>query len=450
VIADAVGTPTYVYSRRAVLESFSAYHRALASVPHVICYSMKANGNLAILALLARAGSGVDVLSGGELFRALTAGVDPKKVVFAGVGKEPAEMREALKAGILMFNVESSAELRQLDRVAQELGLRAPVALRVNPDVDPQTHPYISTGLKSSKFGIPISQALAEYEAATRLPGILVVGVHMHIGSQLTKISPYADSLSRVADLVETLRARGIQIRYLDAGGGLGIRYKNETPPSQADLGAVLLPFVERLGVTLILEPGRSIVGNAGLLLTRVLYLKETEAKRFVIVDAAMNDLIRPSLYGAYHEIMYVRAPDGRPSTVVDVVGPICESGDFLAQDRELPEAAEGDLLAVMSAGAYGFAMASNYNARPRAAEVLVDKSRYSVVRQRETYENLIAGESLPSEGGEPPFRASPRSSSVTGSAMPRGRPPGARVPSKLRGQSPRSKETKSRRKKEG
>jgi diaminopimelate decarboxylase len=395
VIADVVGSPTYVYSRRAVLESFSAYHQALASVPHVICYSMKANGNLALLAALAQAGSGVDVLSGGELFRALTAGVDPRKIVFAGVGKQPGEMREAIKAGILMFNVESSAELRQLDRVAQELGARAPVALRVNPDVDPQTHPYISTGLKSSKFGIPISRALTEYEAATRLPGIEVVGVHMHIGSQLTKTSPYADSLSRLADLVEALRVRGIQIRYLDAGGGLGIRYKDEVPPTQTDLGAVLLPVARRLGVTLILEPGRSIVGNAGVLLTRVLYTKETESKRFVIVDAAMNDLIRPSLYNAHHEIWHVSSPDGRPRTVVDVVGPICESGDFLAKDRELPEADEGDLLAVMSAGAYGFAMSSNYNARPRAAEVLVDGDRYSVSRQRETYESLIAGESI-------------------------------------------------------
>jgi diaminopimelate decarboxylase len=400
VIADAVGTPTYVYSRRAILESFTAYTHALASVPHVICYAMKANSNLAILAALARAGAGVDVLSGGELYRALTAGVDPKKIVFAGVGKQPEEMREALKAGILMFNVESPAELRELDRVAQELGTTALTALRVNPDVDPETHPYISTGLKSSKFGIPISRALAEYEAAAHLPGIEVVGVHVHIGSQLTKTSPYADSLARVTELVDALRRRGIQIRYLDVGGGLGIRYKDETPPSQADLGAVLLPFAKRLGVTLILEPGRSIVGNAGALLTRVLYLKETEAKRFVIVDAAMNDLIRPSLYNAYHEILPVRASDGTKRVIVDVVGPVCESGDFLAQDRELPEASSGDLLAVMSAGAYGFAMASNYNSRPRAAEVLVDGSRYSIVRRRESYEDLILGEQVPEQEG--------------------------------------------------
>ena len=324
--------------------------------------------------------------------------MDPKKIVFAGVGKQQEEMREALKAGILMFNVESPAELRQLDRVAQEMGAAAPVALRINPDVDPETHPYISTGLKSSKFGIPISRAVAEYETAARLSGIEVVGVHMHIGSQLTKTAPYTDSLLGVAGLVETLRSRGIRIRYLDVGGGLGIRYRDETPPSQAELATALLPFAERLGVTLILEPGRSIVGNAGALLTRVLYLKETEVKRFVIVDAAMNDLIRPSLYDAYHEILPVRAPERTKRTIVDVVGPVCESGDFLAKDRELPEASPGDLLAVMSAGAYGFAMASNYNSRPRAAEVLVDGSRYAIVRRRESYDELVAGEQIPDD----------------------------------------------------
>ncbi len=396
VVAEEVGTPAYVYSRRAILDSYDAYSRALAPVPHVICYSVKANSNLAVISLLARAGSGADVLSGGELHRSLTAGVDPKKIVFAGVGKQREEMREALKADILMFNVESPAELRELDRVAQELGQAAPVALRVNPDVDPGTHPYISTGLKSSKFGIPISRALAEYEAASRLPGIEVVGLHMHIGSQLTKVSPYADSLARVSKLVETLRERGIGIRYLDVGGGLGIRYRDETPPSQAELASALLPSVERLGVTLIVEPGRSIVGNAGALLTRVLYLKETETKSFVVVDAAMNDLIRPSLYNAYHEIFPARAPGGAKRAAVDVVGPVCESGDFLAKDRELPETSPGDLLAVMSAGAYCFAMASNYNSRPRAAEVMVDGSRYSIVRRRESYEDLIAGEQIP------------------------------------------------------
>jgi len=306
-------------------------------------------------------------------------------------------MREALKAGILMFNVESPSELRLLDRTAQSLGLRAPVALRVNPDVDPETHPYISTGLKSSKFGIPITQAFAEYRAAASMSGIEVVGIHMHIGSQLVKTSPLADALARIVPLIETLRANGIAIRYLDAGGGLGIRYKDEHPPSPDAYAEALLPTVKKLGVTLVIEPGRAIVGNAGVLLTRVLYRKEAETKRFVVVDAAMNDLIRPSLYNAYHEIRPVKEPRQAAVELVDVVGPICESGDFLAKDRELPTVDEGDLLAVMSAGAYSFAMASNYNARPRAAEVLVDGDKFSVVRRRESYEDLIAGETLPS-----------------------------------------------------
>ena len=395
-IAAAVGTPTYVYSRQAILSSFRAYDQAFQSIPHVICYAMKANMNLAVLSTLARAGAGVDVLSGGEIFRALTAGVDPKKIVFAGVGKQESEMREALKAGILMFNVESASELTLLDRTAQSAGVRAPIALRVNPDVDPETHPYISTGLKTSKFGIAIREALEHYETASKLAGIEVVGMHMHIGSQLVKTSPFADALSRLVELIGKLTAKGIHIRYLDAGGGLGIRYKDETPPSHAAYAEPLLPALRTLGVTLIVEPGRSIVGNAGALIARVLYRKEAESKRFVIVDAAMNDLIRPSLYNAYHEIRPVCEKRGGATEVVDVVGPICESGDFLAKERELPRLEEGELLAVMSAGAYGFAMASNYNARPRAAEVLVDGEKFSVVRRRETYEEMISGEPLP------------------------------------------------------
>ncbi len=395
MIADAAGTPTYVYSRATLLENYRAYTAAFASHPHVIAYAMKANANLGVLASLAREGAGADVVSGGELFRALKAGVPPKKIVFDGVGKIREEMRDALKADILMFNVESAAELSLLDRVAQELGVKAPVALRVNPDVDPQTHPYISTGLRSSKFGIPMSQALSEYDAAHRLAGIEVVGVHMHIGSQLTRVAPIGDALARVVELVRTLQSRGIPIRLLDVGGGLGIRYRDEETASPREYAEVILPAVSQLGVTLILEPGRSMAGNAGLLLTRVLYNKETGDKRFVVVDAAMNDLIRPSLYDAYHEILPVREPRGRSVLTVDVVGPVCESGDFLAKDRPLPEVAEGDLLAVMSAGAYGFSMASNYNARPRAAEVLVDGSRYAIVRRRESYEDLIAGESF-------------------------------------------------------
>ena len=395
-IAEAVGTPTYVYSRQALLDRFAAYDRAFAGVPHLVCYAVKANGNLGLLHCLAQAGAGADVVSGGELYRALRAGMDPKKIVFAGVGKTREEMREALKADILLFNVESPAELALLAEVARGEGARARVALRVNPDIDPQTHPYISTGLKSSKFGIPIAQAEAEYAEAARLPGIEVAGVHMHIGSQLTSLQPYADSLERVTALVERLQEQGIAIQYLDLGGGLGIRYKDETPPAPEEYTRLLVSAVRTLGVTVIIEPGRSIVGNAGALLTRVLYWKRGEAKEFVIVDAAMNDLIRPSLYDAYHEIRPVKRADGLSRATVDVVGPICESGDFLAKGRELPRVEAGELLAVLSAGAYGFAMASNYNARPRAAEVLVAGDRFSIVRRRESYEDLVAGEQFP------------------------------------------------------
>lgn len=395
-LADTLGTPLYVYSRHSLIAAFSAYQRAFASIPHIICYAMKANSNLGVMATLAGVGAGADVISGGELFRALRAGIDPKKIVFAGVGKSREEMRDALKSEILMFNVESDTELRHLDGVAQEMGLRAPMALRVNPDVDPQTHPYISTGLKGSKFGIPIGRALAGYEAAARMKGIEVVGVHMHIGSQITKTAPFADAIARVVDLIGRLRRSGIQIRFLDAGGGLGIRYKDEEPPSKEAYAKALLPLVRELGVSLILEPGRSIVGDAGVLLTRVLFIKEGETKSFVVVDAAMNDLIRPSLYSSYHEIRPVHRHPAAVTAVVDVVGPVCESGDFLATERELPRVREGDLLAVMNAGAYGFAMASNYNSRPRAAEVLVARESYSVVRRRESYEDLIAGESPP------------------------------------------------------
>jgi diaminopimelate decarboxylase len=396
VVAAAVGTPTYVYSKAALLASFAAYDRAFAAVPHLLCYSVKANGNLGVLATLARAGAGADIVSGGELYRALRAGIPPRKIVFSGVGKTREEMREALKADIMLFNVESASELRVLDEVASEMGVRAPIALRVNPDVDPQTHPYIATGLKTAKFGIPIGDALAAYDEATHRKGVEVVGVQMHIGSQLTKTSPFADSIARVAGLVRDLRARGMDVRYVDVGGGLGIRYREETPPTHVAYADVLVPALRELGVTALLEPGRSLVGNAGLLLTRVLYRKDTADKTFVIVDAAMNDLIRPAFYDAYHEIRPVREAS-RPAAAetVDVVGPICESGDFLARDRAMPRAAEGDLLAVMSAGAYGFAMASNYNARPRAAEVLVDGSRYTIVRRRETYEDLVAGETI-------------------------------------------------------
>ncbi len=396
-IADSTGTPTYVYSTATLLDNYTAYDRAFAPVPHIVCFAMKANGNLAVLATLARAGAGVDIVSGGELFRALRAGVPPQKIIFAGVGKTREEMGEALKAEILCFNVESRSELRALGETAQALGARAPVALRVNPDVDPQTHPYISTGLKTAKFGVPITDAVAAYEEAARLPGIELVGVQMHIGSQLTQVAPFADSVERMAALVDALRSKGIGLRLIDIGGGLGIRYRDELPPSQDEYAQVLLPVLRRLGATVLLEPGRSIAGAAGVLLTRVLYRKTSPDKTFVIVDAAMNDLIRPAFYGAYHEIRpTTEAAAARPRETVDVVGPICESGDFLAKDRELPRVDEAELLSVMSGGAYGFAMASNYNARPRAAEVLVDGDRYAIVRRRETYEDLVAGESIP------------------------------------------------------
>ena len=395
-IADAVGTPAYVYSKAALLDSYRAYDHAFKDVPHLICYSIKANSNLAVIATLARAGAGADIVSGGELHRALRAGVSPKKIIFSGVGKTRDEMRDALKAEILLFNVESMSELRALDEVARELGTRAPVALRVNPDVDPQTHKYIATGLKSAKFGIPHTQALAAYEEAARLRGIQVVGTDMHIGSQLTKALPLGDAVARVAALVKQLRERGIEITTIDVGGGLGIRYRDETPPTHAEYATVLLPALKELDVTVLLEPGRSIVGNAGALLTRVLYHKQTDAKTFVVVDAAMNDLVRPAFYDSYHAIVPVaEARTTAPVETADVVGPICESGDFFAKDRAMPRPEEGDLLAILSAGAYGFAMASNYNTRPRPVEVLVDGDRYTIVRRRETFEDLVAGETI-------------------------------------------------------
>jgi len=395
-VADAVGTPAYVYSKAALLDSYRAYDHAFKDVPHLICYSIKANSNLAVIATLARAGAGADIVSGGELQRALRAGVPAKKIIFYGVGKTRDEMRDALKAEILLFNVESVGELRALDEVARELGTRAPVALRVNPDVDPQTHKYIATGLKSAKFGIPHTQALAAYEEAAGLRGIQVVGADMHIGSQLTKAPPLGDAVARIAALVKQLRERGIEITTVDVGGGLGIRYRDETPPSHAEYATVLLPALKELGVTVLLEPGRSIVGNAGALLTRVLYHKQTDAKTFVVVDAAMNDLVRPAFYDSYHAIVPVaEARAAAPVHTADVVGPICESGDFFAKDRALPRPEEGDLLAILSAGAYGFAMASNYNTRPRPVEVLVDGDRYTIVRRRETFEDLVAGETI-------------------------------------------------------
>ena len=396
-IAKEVGTPCYVYSHATLIRHYRALNSAFHSVPHIVAFAMKANSNLGLLRLMATEGSGADIVSGGELFRALKAGVPPAKIVFAGVGKSREEIRYALETDVLMFNVESSAELHAIDEVAAEMRRRARVALRINPDIDPKTHPYISTGMKKSKFGISAERALDEFKLASSLKHIDVVGVHKHIGSQLTDVTPFVDSLKKILGLVETLKAHGANIRYINIGGGLGITYSDEVPPLPHQLADAVAPLVRDLKCILIMEPGRVIVGNAGILVTRVLYMKEGEAKRFVIVDAAMNDLIRPSLYGAYHEIK----PVGEVSATakkhpVDVVGPVCESGDFLAKDRPMPESKPGDLLAVMSAGAYGFVMSSNYNSRPRVPEVMVKGGEIHVMRTRETYDDLIRGEKIP------------------------------------------------------
>jgi diaminopimelate decarboxylase len=392
-IAEEVGTPAYVYSHATLTRHFQVLDEAFAPVPHLICFALKANANLAVLKLFADLGGGLDVVSGGELFRGLTAGVPPERIVYAGVGKTREEIVYALKSGVMMFNAESSQELRKIDEVAAELRLRARVALRINPDVDPKTHPYISTGLKQSKFGIDIGRALGEYEAAKQLPALEVVGIHQHIGSQITKIQPFVDSLTRTAALVRRLREQGTNIRYIDIGGGLGITYNDETPPLPEAFARALIAVIKDLDATVILEPGRMLVGNAGILLTRVLYTKQSPVKNFVVVDAGMNDLARPSLYDAYHAIWRVHRAAARDEAVVDVVGPICESGDFLAKDRVLPRFEPGELMAVMSAGAYGHTMSSNYNARPRVPEVMVRGGRFTVVRQRETYADLIRGE---------------------------------------------------------
>jgi len=396
-IAKQVGTPCYVYSHATLIRHIRAYDNAFKNIPHLMAFAMKANSNLAILRLMAKEGSGVDIVSGGELFRALKAGVSPSKIVFAGVGKNAEEIRDALKAETLMFNIESSAEMHAINDVAASVGKIAPVALRINPDIDPKTHPYISTGLKKSKFGIAADRALEEFRVASTLRHIHVVGVHAHIGSQLTEVTPFVESLKKVLALVDTLKGQGTNIRYLNIGGGLGITYSDEKPPLPHELAEALSPLVKGLDLTLVMEPGRVIVGNAGILVTKALYEKIGESKRFVIVDAAMNDLIRPSLYSAYHDIRPVsEALLHRPKHQVDVVGPVCESGDFLAKDRSLPEVKPGDLLAVMSAGAYGFVMASNYNSRPRVPEVLVKDNEVHVVRARESYDDLVRGETIP------------------------------------------------------
>ena len=395
-IAQRVGTPFYLYSSQTLMNHIRAFDSAFAGVPHLICYALKSNSNSAVLRLLAREGAGADIVSGGELFRALRAGIDPKKIVYAGVGKRRDELEYALKVGVLMFNVESGEELHAIDQAAKDMRVQARIALRVNPDIDPKTHAYISTGLKENKFGISIDQALECYQLAKSLRHVEVIGVHQHIGSQITEVQPFVDAIQKLVGFVKELRGAGIQIKYINIGGGLGITYKDETPPLPLDVANAVKPILKDCGCTIVMEPGRAIVGNAGILVTNALYHKESGDKRFLIVDAGMNDLIRPSLYEAYHEIRPVMQPTSTEQAPYDVVGPICESGDFLAKDRELPEVQSGELLAVMGAGAYGFSMSSNYNSRTRVAEVMVKGNEYYVVRERETYNDLIRGEKVP------------------------------------------------------
>lgn len=388
-IADRFGTPCYVYSKKELTDRFQQFTTGFQTADHLICYAVKANPSLAILNLFAKAGAGFDIVSGGELARVIAAGGDPGKVVFSGVGKTEAEMRAALQANIMCFNVESSAELERLNVVAGSMGKRAPVSMRVNPNVDAKTHPYISTGLRDNKFGVAYEDALALYRKAAAMPNIDVHGVDCHIGSQLTELSPFLDAFERILALVSQLDAAGIHVSHIDIGGGIGIRYNDETPP---DFTAYARAVLQKLGgrkVKLVMEPGRALVGNAGLLLTRVEYLKHGETKNFAIVDAAMNDLMRPALYDAYHEIVPVKSSTAEAQTY-EVVGPVCESGDFLGHDRKLA-ISQGDLLAVLSAGAYGMSMSSNYNTRPRAAEVMVDGDQCHLIRERETVEQLFA-----------------------------------------------------------
>jgi diaminopimelate decarboxylase len=394
-IAEDVGTPLYLYSHATLLQHFRAFDDAFGGVPHLTCFAMKSNSNLAILRLFALDGGGADIVSGGELYRALEAGIEARKIVYSGVGKAVGDIEYALRSGILMFNVESAQEITLLNEIAGRMGKKAPIAIRVNPDVDPETHPYISTGLKENKFGIDIARALEDYTVAASLKHLRVVGVSCHIGSQLIRVSPFVDALRKLKKLIQSLGEAGIHIDYLDLGGGLGITYNKEEPPHPREYAEALKKELDTKDLTVVLEPGRVITGNAGILVAKVLYFKSTPEKNFVIVDAAMNDLILPSLYGSFHGIQPVRRSE-RKMIRADVVGPICESTDFLAKDREMPAFESGDLVAVMSAGAYGFSMSSNYNSRPRAAEVMGKGGEYFIIRARETYEDLVRGEKIP------------------------------------------------------
>ncbi len=393
-IARKVGTPFYLYSQTTLERHFKVFDAAFSAVPHLTCYAVKANSNLSILSLFRKMGAGFDIVSGGELLRVLKAGGDPKRTVFSGVGKSEQEIDLALKHGILQFNVESEAELKIIEQRARALGKTARVALRVNPDVDPKTHPYISTGMRQNKFGISMGNAPELYRIASRSRHLRVTGIGFHIGSQITRIEPFVDALERLKKVVASLRAEGVKILHLDLGGGLGITYNDEVPPHPDDYGKALLTAVKDMDTTVLLEPGRVIVGNAGILVTRVILTKQNEGKNFVVVDSGMSELLRPSLYGSYHAIQPVTLAQ-RDHWTADVVGPICESGDFLARDRDMPVVRSGELLAVMSSGAYGFVLSSNYNSRPRIPEILVRGKRMKVIRKRETFTDLIKGESL-------------------------------------------------------
>jgi len=395
-IVAKVGSPVYIYSNATLERHFRAFDDAFAAMPHTICYSVKANSTQSVLRTFINLGGGVDIVSGGELYRALKAGVDPKKVVYSGVGKMDDEIGYALDTGILMFNVESEQELTRISKIASSLGKKAGIAIRVNPDVDPGTHPYITTGLKNAKFGITIERAMAEYTRAKALPGIDVIGIDMHIGSQLTKVNPFVDSIEKLKIMIGKLRGQGIDLQYFDCGGGLGIQYNDEEPPLPAAYGKEIVAATKALGMHLVFEPGRNLVGNAGILVTKCLFTKARDDKNFIMIDAGMNDLARPALYGSFHGVLpVVKDQDGM--ILADIVGPICESGDFLVKDRQVPMFRQDDLMAFMSAGAYGFAMSSSYNSRPRVAEVMVKGDKFETIRDREKIEDLIRGERIAS-----------------------------------------------------
>ncbi len=394
-IAQAVGTPFYLYSHKTLLDHFLKIQTAFAAVKPVICFAMKANGNLAVLKALVKAGAGLDIVSGGELKKSRKIQADPQKIVYASVGKTDEEILAALETGILFFNVESSAELERINHIAEKGGMTAPVAIRINPDVEATTHEFITTGTLKNKFGIDLTSAKQLLKESNRHTHIQIIGLHIHIGSQIVNSAPFIKAITRVTEFIEELKTEGMTIEYLDIGGGLGIIYKDEKPQTAQEFAEAVLPCLKKSGLKIVMEPGRFIAGNAGILVTRVLYFKDNGYKKFLIVDGGMNDLIRPSFYGAYHEIVPVKETPG-PAVQLDVVGPICESGDFLGKARQLPVLPPGELLAVMSAGAYGFAMSSNYNARCRVPEVMVKGNQYAVVRERETFEDLIRGEKIP------------------------------------------------------